>query len=53
MGGLAGGLITQYSNTMYIFYIYGFLGFLIALSGFLMSSTIEADQLEVINLSLG
>ena len=51
-GGVAGGLITQYSNTMYVFYIYGFLGFLIALSGFLMRSEIESDQFAVINMSL-
>ena len=37
---------------MYVFYIYGFLGFLIALSGFLMRSEIESDQFAVINMSL-
>ncbi len=50
--GVAGGLITQYYNTLWIFYIFGFMGFLISLSGFFMSADIEADQLSVINLSL-
>ena len=51
--GVAGGIITQYYNTLWIFYIFGFMGFLIALSGFLMSAEIEADQMGVINMSLG
>jgi len=37
---------------MYVFYIYGFIGFLISLSGFLMSPAIEADSQIIINLSL-
>jgi MFS family permease len=50
--GVAGGLITQYYDTHWIFYIFGFMGFLISLSGFLMSADIEADQMLVINLTL-
>ena len=43
LGGVCGGFITQYANTYLIFYIFGALGFFIALSGFLMSDSIEAD----------
>ena len=53
LGGVTGGVITQYGSTYLIFYIFGALGFFIALSGFLMSSDIEADHMSVINMSLG
>lgn len=43
----------MYYDTLLIFYIFGFLGFLIAISGFLMSKDIEADQMGVIEMSLG
>lgn len=52
VGGVSGGLITQYYDTHIIFYIFGFLGFLIMLSGLAMSKEIEADQLTVIQMSL-
>jgi len=48
LGGVAGGVLTQYGNSHWIFYIFGSLGFAIMISGFLMSNSIEADQLEVI-----
>ena len=51
-GGVAGGLITQYSNTLYVFYIYGVLGLLIATSGLYMSAAIEEEHQSVINLSI-
>jgi len=53
IGGVAGGLITQYFSSYLVFYIFGVIGFLIALSGFMMSSDIEADQITVIQMSLG
>ena len=36
-----------------MFYIYGFLGFMIAISGFYMSSAIEEEHQSVINLTIG
>lgn len=53
IGGVAGGLITQYFNSHWVFYIFGTLGFFIAVSGYLMSAEIEADQMAVIQMSLG
>ena len=52
IGGVAGGLITQYWNTHFVFYIYGTMGLLIFISGCAMSSAIEADQIGVINMGL-
>ena len=49
---MAGGLITQYWNTHFVFYIYGTMGLLIFISGCAMSSAIEADQIGVINMGL-
>ena len=43
IGGVSGGLITQYYDTHFIFFIFGFLGFLIMLSGLAMDKDIEAD----------
>ena len=43
IGGISGGLITQYYDTHLIFYVFGFLGFLIMLSGLAMSNEIEAE----------
>jgi MFS family permease len=53
IGGVAGGIITQYFNTHWIFYIYGSMGFLIMISGYLMNNDIEAEQISVIQMSLG
>ena len=53
VGGVAGGLITQYSDTHYVFYIFGLMGFMIMMSAQAMDSSIEAGQIEVINMSLG
>ena len=48
IGGLLGGVITQYYDSHLVFYIFGFLGFLIMLSGLAMSTEIEAEQMSVI-----
>ena len=41
IGGVAGGLIIQYYSSYFIFYIFGMVGFCIAMSGFMMDSAIE------------
>ena len=51
-GGLAGGVITQYYDTLWIFYIFGCIGSLIMISGCLMDPNIEAEQSSVINMRL-
>ena len=51
-GGLAGGIITQYYDTLWIFYIFGCIGSLIMISGCLMDPNIEAEQSSVINMRL-
>ena len=43
IGGISGGLITQYYDSHYVFYIFGFLGFLIMCSAASMSNSIEAE----------
>ena len=43
IGGLLGGVITQYYDSHLVFYIFGSLGFLIMLSGLAMSTEIEAE----------
>ena len=52
IGGVSGGLITQYTDTHYVFYIFGLMGFLIMVAACCMDSAIEAEQLGVINMSL-
>ena len=52
IGGVSGGLITQFTDTHYVFYIFGIMGFLIMVAACLMDSAIEAEQLGVINMSL-
>lgn len=51
-GGILGGVITMYYDTLLIFYIFGLLGFLIMISGLAMSKEIEAEQMSVIEMSL-
>ena len=53
IGGVAGGLIIQYYSSYFIFYIFGMVGFCIAMSGFMMDSAIEQEHMTVINMSLG
>ena len=43
IGGVSGGLITQYTDTHYVFYIFGLMGFLIMCSACAMDSAIEAE----------
>ena len=52
IGGVSGGLITQYTNAHYVFYIFGLMGFLIMIAACSMDNAIEAEQLGVINMSL-
>lgn len=52
IGGVSGGLITQFMDSHYIFYIFGFMGFLIMISACAISNSIEAEQSDVINMSL-
>jgi len=52
IGGITGGLFTQYLDTHYCFYIFGLMGFFIMLSAIAMPDSIEAEQLAVINMSL-
>ena len=52
IGGVSGGLITQYANAHYVFYIFGLMGFLIMIAACSMDNAIEAEQLGVINMSL-
>ena len=52
IGGVAGGLITQYGNSHWIFYIFGLIGAFIAVAGSLMDADIEADQISIIQMGL-
>ena len=49
---MAGGVITEWWDSHFVFYIYGVMGLTIFISGCVMSSSIEADQIGVINLGL-
>ena len=53
IGGISGGLITQYTDTHYVFYIFCMMGLLIMIAACAMDNAIEAEQLGVINMSLG
>ena len=52
IGGIIGGELVEMGQSMMIFYVMSVLGFAIALSGCLMSRSIEASSDKVISMSL-
>ena len=44
IGSVAGGFITQYSSSRYVFYVTASLGVLITVQAFVMDSSIEAND---------
>jgi Na+/melibiose symporter-like transporter len=53
VGSLAGGYLTQYDLPYWSFFITSMLGFLISLSGFLMSKELENDGEELVEMNTG
>ena len=52
VGSGAGGLATQYGYSEYVFYSLGAIGLIVALTGFLMSSRLEASAEFIVNMTL-